>query len=428
MNSNAWRRSGRWWVAGAGALLALVAGAAPTWKPHRVKQADGHGGWVEHPAEARLIQHQDSGRYLFPFGVRQLDNGQVILAASWNDGSSTNGRKAEKPVIAFSPDRGDTWSTFTTVPGAIGRPVMLTDLGKGRLAFQTDPMGSFLSIQYFSADYGRTWPESKELQAAANGGTRPDGETVPGFFGVEGNALVDYDAAGRVTQVAQIGWNFEKGKPWPAASSAGGILRWSRDGGRTWTNETIPNAWTFQAPHGDRMETRGVSEGSLVRAANGWLVAAVRADMPPRFVDGPNDDSLEGTAVSISKDDGKTWSPAQVLFEAGRHHADLLRLPNGDLLMTLIVRNDVAPGELRNASSRRGCEAVLSRDNGLTWDVEHRYIVDSFDYLDPEHWFDGKCGHLSSCLLDDGSVLTVYGNYVKAGAVMVRWRPGDLVH
>lgn len=99
-------------------------------------------------------------------------------------------------------------------------------------------------------------------------------------------------------------------------------------------------------------------EGGLVRAANGWIVAALRMDIEPRYFDHPQcHDNLMGTAVSVSKDDGKTWSPIQKIFEAGRMHANLLRLPNGDLVMTVIKREDIRGGNL--ASYRRGCEAVV---------------------------------------------------------------------
>ena len=66
----------------------------------------------------------------------------------------------------------------------------------------------------------------------------------------------------------------------------------------------------------------------------------------PHYFDGPHDDSLEGTAVSISRDDGKTWSEMQFLFEAGRHHANLQRLPNGDLVCTRWRSEGTNDGEL----------------------------------------------------------------------------------
>jgi hypothetical protein len=164
-----------------------------------------------------------------------------------------------------------------------------------------------------------------------------------------------------------------------------------------------------------------VSEGAIVRAANGWLVAALRIDMPPHFFDGPHDDSLEGTAISISKDEGQTWSPLNILFTAGRHHANLSRLPNGDLVCVMIVRDDIQEGKL--ASHLRGCDAVLSYDNGLTWDLAHKFTLDEWEYLDPNYWVNGQCGHVGSVVLKDGSILTAYGHYLKGAAVLVKWKP-----
>src|SRR5258708_32607906 len=102
--------------------------------------------------------------------------------------------------------------------------------------------------------------------------------------------------------------------------------------------------------------------------------------MPPRYLGQPNNDSLERPGVSISKDDGATWSPIQFLYDAGRHHAHLLRMPDGHLVMTLIVRADVRDGRL--ASYRRGCEAVVSHDHGLTWGLGRTYILDEDEFYD----------------------------------------------
>jgi hypothetical protein len=85
------------------------------------------------------------------------------------------------------------------------------------------------------------------------------------------------------------------------------------------------------------------------------------------------------------------------------------------------VRDDVRDGRL--ASYRRGCEALISRDNGETWQTSKRYLLDEFEYFDGVKWFNGDTGHLCSTLLSDGRVLTVYGNYVAKGAGLIRWRP-----
>ena len=75
------------------------------------------------------------------------------------------------------------------------------------------------------------------------------------------------------------------------------------------------------------------------------------------------------------------------------------------------------------AGYRRGCEALVSRDNGQTWDVSRRYMLDEFEFFDGKKWFNGETGHLCSTLLNDGRVLTVYGKYTAGGACLIRWRP-----
>ena len=54
------------------------------------------------------------------------------------------------------------------------------------------------------------------------------------------------------------------------------------------------------------------------------------------------------------------------------------------------------------------CEFIRwSSDGGRTWEDEVNLTVS---------------GHLYSTVLDDGSVLTTYGNYI-AGSPLIRWRP-----
>jgi hypothetical protein len=301
--------------------------------------------------------------------------------------------------------------------------VMLTYLGKGSLVFQTDLMwGGNITVvekpilQYFSKDYGRTWPERKRLQVPSNGGGVFGHE---GFFGGEGNALVERDAQGVATKVAVVGFNYAPGDNIPDVDPAIGMVRWSSDGGRSWSKESAPKEWLWEDHYNGRTYKRATNEGSLVRAANGWLVAALRTDLPARFIQFKND-NLEGIATSLSKDNGVTWSPIQRLYEAGRMHAHLLRLGNGDIVMTFVMRQDIENGRL--ASYRRGCGAIISRDNGLSWDKGYQYLLDDFEFSDGTP-ISPALGHLYSTLLGDGHMLTGYSNYVAKGVCLIRWKP-----
>jgi len=378
---------------------------SPGWRPHFIRVGDGNGGWTLKHAQCQILRYREYG-WTAGFGVAQMDNGEIIVLGICDPGKSLwyGGGEGEITVAAFSSDGGDTWTDLEGVDGLTGRPVMLTYLGGGNLSVITGG-------RRFSSDYGRTWPESVPVPPAANGA----------FFGVEGNPLVDRDESGEATRIAEIGYNFGPEGSYQAAEPTHAFIRWSADGGRTWTDESEPMAWRRQDTYEGQTYERGVSEGSLVRADNGRLVAALRTDMPARYVEGVHSDQMEGTGISISRDDGQTWSPVETLFDAGRMHGHLLKMPDGDLVLTVTVRHDVADGEL--ASYRRGCEAVVSHDSGLTWDLDRRYVLDEWEFHDSAFPAIGQCGHLYATVLDDGSILTVHNNYLTMGMTLIRWRP-----
>ncbi len=117
--------------------------------------------------------------------------------------------------------------------------------------------------------------------------------------------------------------------PWSQA-----YLRQSADGGRTWSEYREIPEWA------------ATNEVALVRARNGDLVAAHRTDMPDRFVVRDPEtgaeiralDHYEGLGVSVSHDDGRTWSEVTKLYDWGRHHFSLVLTPDGNIVMTYAAR------------------------------------------------------------------------------------------
>ena len=93
--------------------------------------------------------------------------------------------------------------------------------------------------------------------------------------------------------------------------------------------------------------------------------------------------------------------------------------------MTMIVREDIQFGD-GLASEQRGEDALISHDNGLTWNLDHRITIDSFNHDTPtpsQQLAPGVCGHIATTVLKDGTVLTAYGNYLDSCAVMTKWNP-----
>jgi len=188
----------------------------PGLRPHRVMKGDGRGGLVVRPAEIQLLhQLSDSSRWIMPFGIAQMDNGEIIFAGTGRSNDGVEGNNIEKPIVGFSRDRGETWSDFQEIPGAKGRPMLLTYLGQGNLSFQTDLTNPV--YQHFSHDYGRTWAERKTIQPPSIGGSF---NGIEGYFGGEGNALAEFDNRGLLRRIGVIGYTF------PKASSGEFVGHW----------------------------------------------------------------------------------------------------------------------------------------------------------------------------------------------------------
>ncbi len=383
------------------------------YREHCVRRGNGNGGWDILPARYRMLNFGPE-KHLFPYGLHLMDNGEVIFLGGLHAdppqagslGGPSRGTDTYACVAAFSTDNGESWTEVVDT-GVYGRPVATAYLGAGTVLFANETLARRdLAPQWtISTDYGRTWSKHAAVPPSV------DGKSV---FG-EGDVYVERtdDGQSLVQTVAAHGPNFPFDRHYA-------YIRFSEDQGKTWTREISPPEWVWQEDHGQGTIERCVCEGSVIRASNGWLVAALRTDVPPRYME-LRYDNLMGIAISLSKDNGHTWSELNRLYEAGRHHTNLLRLSSGEIVLTHIVRLDVRDGRL--ASYRHGCEAIVSRDNGQSWDIDHKYVLDDFAHINAEQWYQVSCGHLSSTILGDGSILTAYGHYLSRGVGLIRWKP-----
>ena len=312
-------------------------------------------------------------------GLCQLDDGTLVLTLTAALSGEMDIRETgEYPgtyvdentrtdVILYSKDDGMSWSQPRRIPGYRTTPM---NLGGNRLMIRG--WNSKIDVPeafrfWFSEDGGETWSEEEKVPAL------PDGRPVN--TDVSPKMLIEGDTIRFVFYTSGVPGNFRTETIiWPYNHAT---HQWDKP-------YFFPDEWR---------ESARCSEGSLTRAANGNLVGCFRSHRPgiPSPFDG-----WRGIVTAYSSDDGKTWSEPAVHSLYGHVHHTLLPFPDGRVLMTYAVRI----GEL-DGRTYHGHDAVLSHDNGQTWDWDHRYIL-----------FRGGVAHSQhsprSVLLNDGRVFTIY--------------------
>jgi hypothetical protein len=295
-----------------------------------------------------------------------------------------------RAFVSWSDDRGASWTEPMPAEkdsndSAHHVAVGLTYLGGGKVVFSTES-----THRYFSDDFGQTWSDPVPKPPITGGK----------FWNQWDPWLVDKDAkTGKIVRVWETGWNFP-GETWRPDGGLGTIVAYWRssvDEGKNWTPAIEVPEWF------------GVSEVALCRAANGHLIAACRTAIPEAYNTSiPDVDHYAGLGVSISSDNGQTWSKINSLYAWGRHHPSLVLLPNGEIVMTYVVRKGCP--NTADGFPQFGIDAVVSRDHGLTWDMGHRYrLAEWVGNRKGEHAWWASCQATSSVLLPDGTILTAFG-------------------
>ena len=358
------------------------------WEPHQVEQLNGQAARIKSPAEIQIVSRDwKLGAVHYPYLVYLPQKDRLLLLVNWDE------KPHNKAGVSMSHDGGQTWTKPALVVDtwAVG----LTALAPGELVLISQKSVTGPSDEYrFSRDYGATWTES--VAAPGYQGDTPFYEDSP--------FLVDRDS--RTGQVSRL---------WATGKAPGKACLWrhSDDGGRSWSP-------LVHIPHWGR-----TGEIVLHRAANGHLIAACRTNLP-RFVDGKID-HWSGLGVSRSVDNGKSWSNVtdsqSILYAWGRHLTSLVTLPNGQIVMTYVVRQgyqDAADG-----LPQFGIEAVVSRDHGVTWDLDHRYLLAVWkgDRKGPQGWR-ASGQRTATVRLPDGSLVTAFGAWYR-NIVAVRWRVNE---
>jgi hypothetical protein len=382
----------------------MAAGAA--WNSGTIEQLGGTAAPTLLSAKSQIVTQDWNRVVAVPSMVYMPEKDRLLM--------SINCDYPHQAMVISSDDHGVTWTSpqYVQANGSggsdIGMGIGLTYLGQANAVVTTG------SNRWLSRDFGVTW------NALSAVGPKPDGQAWYGWDPM----LVDRNAqTGAITRLTETGYGVDWNAYYAANGSAysQGYLRCSYDQGLTWTMATAVPQW------------QGANEVNIIRAANNDLVAACRTDVS--FA-GETLDHYEGLGISISKDDGTTWSAVDKLYDSGRHHPSMLRMPNDDIVMTYVVRKGYA--DTAEGYPQFGIEAVVSRDNGATWDMDHRYILDTWVgnrlSSDPNSWW-ASSQSTSSVLLPDGSILTSFGTGYRSQEVnglpaprdigLIQWRPTE---
>ena len=148
----------------------------------------------------------------------------------------------------------------------------------------------------------------------------------------------------------------------------------------------------------------------------------------------PDIDDFCGFGVSISKDNGQTWSKYtdNMIYGWGRHHSSMVVLPNGVIVMTYLVR--VGYIDSPDGFPQFGIEAIVSHDHGVSWDLDHRYLLHvwSGKRKGESYWWP-RSQATASTRSRDGSITSAFGTgyRIQAGkespqaprdAGLIQWR------
>ena len=332
--------------------------------------------------------------------IAQLQNGQLLVVAFACRGTSAFLGRMEEYFIAFrSNDGGLTWSPREELQGPFGREPFLTVLSDGTILMTSHLLeedinnkdGFWYSFIHRSADEGKSW-ESTRIGPE---GFPPKSGTVSDRKAVElldGTVLLGV-SSGRPDPRTYIWRSTDYGRTWDTSTGCD-VMGWSDMDGY------FSNSETFLLPSGKLLHINRVDGSNHPIEGRPFLGTK-------------GDDNTDRSILWESTDEGVTWRNPQNFGDYGEMYPQLLRLTAGQLLYSFTVRGMSYP---------IGIQAIVSYDEGETWDFENdRLIVES---RTPEGTASGG-GYGNTIELQDGTLITCYSYRDaddKTRLEVVRWR------
>jgi len=261
-------------------------------------------------------------------GLTQLPGGRLVLATARKNDSpdSEEGKKRGFSIWVYeSADEGLTWQRIDKTP-LFGKEPSLTTLPDGAMVLTAEgPSGGTAldeMLVSYSEDGGRTW-ETRVLQG----------------YDCPRNLIVEPDGSLLMIRVLRSGWiHRDSGSP-------NIQLCRSRDRGVTWQFSEGLVDW----------DCTEFGEIATLRLQDGRLLAALRRQVPGTIGEG-----FEDMVLTESVDGGQHWSRPVQLTNNAEVHAYLTELQDGRILATYA-----------NYHLPYGVSAIVSDDQGRTWDREH---------------------------------------------------------
>ncbi len=307
-------------------------------------------------------------RGLYVTSLARLTNGDLLACPHYG---STD---LQRVSIWRSSDEGKTWELVPTQGDVLfGSGALLKSLPDGTVLLHTGAL-------YRSTDSGVTW---QQIECEETGTIRSIVEQSDGsllMFGSEGSWYLGCEPPPDTLVGLASTW-YKETSYGSRATRVAWRLR-STDGGQTWPErEEIINevkeatnarggGWDDPQPF--------FKEACVLPLSDTHLLAATR------FTKGG-----ERVVLMESEDAGLTWSEPRDFLAPGEIHGHLLALSDGRLLCTY-ARHPLP----------RGIFAVLSEDQGQTWDTDHPVRL--------SRSLSVFFGWPTSIQMPDGTILTSY--------------------
>jgi hypothetical protein len=339
-------------------------------------------------------------------GVNSSPFHDHFLIGEWkvlvSDDEGTTWQESDDPTIPYNWDASGVRERYDRYTEVLAHGTWLSAGSSGWQVWPTEKLGEIegmgLMIQEHQTDPGKFVSGWNRLffQRSNDGGKSWDRReyTVPGVF-----HIMAFPRPIKLVDGAIL---------IPVASDT------ENGGQRTFLWRSDDGGGTFRlVPMGINPCTQ---EMSLLEYSPGRLLALVRAEPEPGYL-------LE----MWSDDAGLSWTwPVEAQIWAPHSPPHLLKLRDGRVLCSYGYREDPM-----------GVRAVISRDNGRSWDIDNTYVLrddggyDSEAGRRPESAPKGRrptsdVGYAQSTQLPDGDILTVYYITPEDGvthAAATRWQP-----